>query len=139
MGSPSGSEQDSTTCADSERDSLETSDREEGLPNSPQSNQAQLDIPAPPGLLPPPGTPSHGSIKHGMGECRPCSWFWKPQGCQNGAECNHCHACPIDELKTRKRAKLAMLRLGLATPKSNGAKAHGSGECRPCAWFWRPQ
>merc|ERR1740117_864294 len=24
---------------------------------------------------------SAGSATHGSGQCRPCAWFWKPQGC----------------------------------------------------------
>jgi len=71
----------------------------------------------PPGLRPPPGTPSHGSSLHGTGKCRPCAWFWKTSGCQNGPECGHCHLCPEGEIKARKKAKLTVMRLGLATPK----------------------
>jgi hypothetical protein len=72
----------------------------------------------PPGLQPPPGTPSHGSLMHSVGNCRPCSWFWKPEGCRNGDECLHCHLCPADEIKSRRRSKFAIMRLGLATPKA---------------------
>jgi len=71
----------------------------------------------PPGLDPPAGSPSHGSVLHGQGNCRPCAWFWKPGSCQNGTSCLHCHACPEGELKARKKAKQTMMRLGLATPK----------------------
>mmetsp|Transcript_89041 Transcript_89041/g.171335 ORF Transcript_89041/g.171335 Transcript_89041/m.171335 type:complete len:363 (+) Transcript_89041:96-1184(+) len=78
----------------------------------------ELAIRFPPGLLPPPGTPSHGSMLHGTGICRPCAWFWKARGCQNGPECGHCHLCPEGELKARKKAKQTILRLGLATPKA---------------------
>mmetsp|Transcript_45515 Transcript_45515/g.106394 ORF Transcript_45515/g.106394 Transcript_45515/m.106394 type:complete len:328 (-) Transcript_45515:302-1285(-) len=165
----------------------------------------------PPGLDPPPNTPSHGSTLHADGQCKPCAWYWKPGSCQNGKECMHCHLCPKDELKTRKKAKSAFMRLGLTTPKpspeelaeehfalssfclspknhkavktvptdfetseqgstaattsereysdgsgsprqspggdasemitklpSQGSQLHGSGECRPCAWFWKP-
>lgn len=71
----------------------------------------------PPGLQPPPNTPSHGSVLHVEGSCRPCAWFWKPSGCKNGQNCGHCHLCPSSEIKSRKRAKQTILRLGLATPK----------------------
>jgi len=71
----------------------------------------------PPGLDPPVGTPSHGSVLHEMGGCRPCAWYWKPGSCQNGKNCLHCHSCPEGELKARKKAKQTMMRLGLATPK----------------------
>jgi len=54
--------------------------------------------------------PSPGSAEHGTGECKPCAWFWKPQGCSNGANCGHCHLCPQGELKARKKLKRASLR-----------------------------
>lgn len=75
---------------------------------------------APPGLELP-GLPSKGSELHGTGNCRPCAWFWKKDGCVNGAECFHCHQCPEGEIKKRKKAKVEQIRLGLATPKNNGA------------------
>lgn len=60
--------------------------------------------------------PSRGSALHASGTCRPCAWFWRPGGCQNAEECSHCHLCENGELKTRKKEKQTMLRLGLATP-----------------------
>lgn len=72
----------------------------------------------PPGLVPPPGAPSHGSVLHSTRNCRPCAWFWKPTGCQNGQQCGHCHLCPEGELRARKKAKQTVMRYGLATPKA---------------------
>ena len=69
-------------------------------------------------------------IAEGTGNCKPCAWFWRPQGCANGAvrlleqrkrkarrrrtevtldaiyakECGHCHLCSAAELKARKKA-----------------------------------
>eukprot|EP00931_Biecheleriopsis_adriatica_P113453 TRINITY_DN884_c0_g1_i2.p1 TRINITY_DN884_c0_g1~~TRINITY_DN884_c0_g1_i2.p1 ORF type:complete len:271 (+),score=39.74 TRINITY_DN884_c0_g1_i2:295-1107(+) len=71
----------------------------------------------PPGLEPPPETPSHGSALHTVGDCRPCAWFWKPSGCVNGKECLHCHSCPESAVKHRKKEKSTYMRLGLVTPK----------------------
>eukprot|EP00933_Yihiella_yeosuensis_P064366 TRINITY_DN67726_c0_g1_i1.p1 TRINITY_DN67726_c0_g1~~TRINITY_DN67726_c0_g1_i1.p1 ORF type:complete len:480 (+),score=120.95 TRINITY_DN67726_c0_g1_i1:136-1575(+) len=51
------------------------------------------------------GAPSLGSELHGTGECRPCAWFFKAQGCQNGRECLHCHLCPKQAVKARKKAR----------------------------------
>mmetsp|Transcript_66898 Transcript_66898/g.157677 ORF Transcript_66898/g.157677 Transcript_66898/m.157677 type:complete len:270 (+) Transcript_66898:105-914(+) len=48
---------------------------------------------------------SLGSQVHGTGNCKPCAWFWRPQGCANGEECGHCHLCSAAELKARKKAK----------------------------------
>jgi hypothetical protein len=53
---------------------------------------------------------SVGASLHGSGRCKPCAWFWKPQGCANAAACQHCHLCPEGELKNRKKAKVAVLR-----------------------------
>lgn len=52
-----------------------------------------------------PGAPSRGSVLHALGQCKPCAWFWKPQGCRNDQNCQHCHLCPEGELKERKKAK----------------------------------
>lgn len=101
-----------------------------GSPTSPTSNFDETPfgqsrdgqcVPFPPGLQPPPNTPSHGSVLHDQGTCRPCAWFHKPGGCKNSQECGHCHLCPDGEIKARKRAKQTVMRLGLATPKVSTA------------------
>jgi len=67
---------------------------------------ASAEVRPPPGLLPPPGLPSHGSVLHGKGgTCKPCAWFWKPSGCSNGLDCLHCHLCPKDEISERRRRR----------------------------------
>jgi transposase-like protein len=48
---------------------------------------------------------SIGSLAHASGSCRPCAWFWKPEGCANGKECRHCHACPQGEGRRRKKER----------------------------------
>lgn len=50
--------------------------------------------------------PSLGSVLHNSGHCRPCGWFWKPQGCKNGRACGHCHLCHAGEVKARKKSKM---------------------------------
>lgn len=47
---------------------------------------------------------SVGSALHATGQCCPCAWFYKAQGCQNGANCTRCHLCPPGEVKARKKA-----------------------------------
>mmetsp|Transcript_63546 Transcript_63546/g.98896 ORF Transcript_63546/g.98896 Transcript_63546/m.98896 type:complete len:588 (-) Transcript_63546:110-1873(-) len=123
----------------------------------------------------PDGIPSVGAQLHGSGECRPCAWFYKPQGCSNGTACKHCHLCPEGELKNRKKkgqssgtkldneagatrisvesveaeASNGEIRVGSSPPglpgpmpsgpsESVGSEKHGTGECRPCAWYWKP-
>jgi len=77
---------------------------------APESQDAMADIALPPGLAAPCGIPSAGSVAHGSGMCKPCAWLWKPQGCQNGQECRHCHLCPEGELKARRKVKADTLR-----------------------------
>merc|ERR1712039_421655 len=48
---------------------------------------------------------SIGSELHSRGECKPCAWFWRPQGCSNGEECRHCHVCDQTQVKIRKKAR----------------------------------
>jgi hypothetical protein len=55
---------------------------------------------------------------HTSGDCRPCPWFWKADGCQNKEECGYCHLCPEGELKARKKLKQKQMRLGLLEPKA---------------------
>jgi len=50
-------------------------------------------------------TSSVGSALHSTGTCKPCAWFWKPESCQWGVECGHCHLCPEGELRRRKKDK----------------------------------
>eukprot|EP00932_Pfiesteria_piscicida_P011509 SRR837773.22683.p1 GENE.SRR837773.22683~~SRR837773.22683.p1 ORF type:complete len:188 (-),score=23.17 SRR837773.22683:10-573(-) len=73
--------------------------------------------------------PSQGSALHFTGQCKPCAWFWKPRGCQNGQDCAHCHLCPEGELKERKKAKEAALRSGILEPRSVRADSdHSTAE-----------
>jgi len=53
------------------------------------------------------GLPSVGAALHSTGNCKPCAWFWKPEGCRWGLECGHCHLCPVGELRRRKKEKQA--------------------------------
>jgi len=53
---------------------------------------------------PQPKLQSVGSALHGSGSCKPCAWFYKREGCANGAECRHCHLCPMEEIRRRRKA-----------------------------------
>jgi hypothetical protein len=61
------------------------------------------------------GAGSAGSALHGSGECKPCAWFWKPQGCKWGAECFYCHTCQASELRKRKKSKADMFKAASAS------------------------
>lgn len=82
----------------------------------------------PPGLPPPFGMPSHGSLIHGTGTCKPCVWFHKAGGCGNGEDCGHCHLCPKSEISDRRRRRRARL----------GAAKAGAWEldAPPCSSDW---
>lgn len=67
------------------------------------------------------GVLDQGSALHVAGKCRPCAWYWKPGSCQNADSCSYCHLCGPGELKARKKTKVAMMRLGIVTPKAKGA------------------
>jgi len=73
--------------------------------------------PAPPGLPPPPGVPSHGSVFHATSSCRPCAWFWKNGGCQNGQDCLHCHLCQPGAVRESKREKRSLKAQAIAEMK----------------------
>jgi len=66
--------------------------------------------------------PSRGAYWHSTGQCKPCAWFWKPKGCENGQNCNHCHLCPPGELKRRKQDKVAKM---IADQTSKARQATG--------------
>lgn len=75
---------------------------------------------SPPGLSPVgAGEFSLGSANHGTGLCTPCAWFWKPQGCSHGSKCTRCHLCPEGELKARKQAKVASLKVAASDAKES--------------------
>lgn len=81
----------------------------------------------PPGLDPPEGMPSHGSALHASGNCRPCGWFYKAAGCQNGKECQHCHLCPEGAAKLRKKVKEARIREDRAITQHEALRASRFG------------
>lgn len=65
------------------------------VPSSPEGSETKIEA------------TSIGSALHLSGLCKPCAWFWKPQGCGNGEDCLHCHLCPQGEVKRRKKQKKA--------------------------------
>jgi len=65
--------------------------------------------------------PNPGSQLHAIGQCRPCGFFWKPGGCKNGKDCEHCHLCPWDEIKRRKKDKRNVLQ-GSTNDSPEGAQ-----------------
>jgi len=51
------------------------------------------------------GTWSVGAELHHIDECKPCAWFWKPSGCDQGASCRFCHLCKEGDSKAKKKRK----------------------------------
>lgn len=71
----------------------------------------QPPMPHPGALQPvPPTVPTRGSVMHGMGQCKPCAFAWKGDGCGNGVECPFCHLCDPCEKKRRSKEKKANIR-----------------------------
>jgi hypothetical protein len=80
-----------------------------------------------PETAPQPERLSRGSLLHGTGECKPCAGFWKPQGCDKGKECFHCHTCPPGEIYARKRSKAKIMRAAATAAQEATAE-----ETAPC-------
>lgn len=38
---------------------------------------------------------------HGKGECSPCSYFHRPNGCEKGNDCTFCHICDNEKLRRK--------------------------------------
>lgn len=57
---------------------------------------------------------SEGSSKHQLGQCKPCAFAWRPEGCDSGPQCKFCHLCPPREKQRRKRV-LRQLQRSCAT------------------------
>lgn len=109
----SGEDSIQTTLSRSTSDDFSATLASSGMGHVGGSDTAgsDMEVPSPPQTQWPRGPEaSRGSALHGSGQCRPCGWFWKPEGCSHGADCCHCHMCPEGELKARKKAKLHQLR-----------------------------
>jgi len=76
-----------------------------------------------------PANISRGAANHGTGECKPCAWFWKEQGCLHGQECGFCHLCPREEIKARRRAKASSARTDMSTGKTQQQELFQFMEC----------
>lgn len=55
--------------------------------------------------------PSEGSRGHQMGNCRPCAFIWKDEGCANGTSCPFCHLCPPGERRIRKKERKMLIQV----------------------------
>merc|ERR1719367_1610172 len=101
----------------------------------------------PPGLPPPHGLPSHGSLLHGTSRCRPCMWFWKESGCMQGQDCWHCHLCPQNEGALRRRKRRVQKRkceseVGPITKVNEGSTLPASFSCledSSTSAMWSPE
>lgn len=48
--------------------------------------------------------------KHLKRKCSPCAYYYKPDSCRQGAQCEFCHLCPKGEIKLRKKEKARAVR-----------------------------
>jgi len=59
---------------------------------------------------------------HEIGKCHPCAYVYgKADGCRRGEQCKFCHACPPEELKTRKKLRAKALKARRAALKAEQA------------------
>jgi hypothetical protein len=62
--------------------------------------------------------PTVGSAGHRLGQCKPCAFFYRDEGCSNGLDCPFCHLCDSTEKKRRQKEKRTMFRMQRAFTKS---------------------
>eukprot|EP00435_Cladocopium_sp_Y103_P027312 s2093_g6.t1 len=148
--SPNSSESAGTTCLPSPRNGDCSPQRKT------EESRKTEDIPL---MSPKYVELSKGSRSH-PDACKPCAWFWHHKGCQSGVDCEFCHLCPRGELKARQARQKELKTVPRGESKawdevpceteqsketwqdfsplpSVGSAAHSTGECRPCAWFWK--
>lgn len=58
-----------------------------------------------------PDLPSLGSAFHSIGDCKPCAFVWRPEGCSTGMDCQFCHLCDKGEKKQRAKEKRRVVRM----------------------------
>jgi len=74
--------------------------------------------PPPPGVWNPqgdqnlydPSLASVGALKHSTGNCKPCAWHWKPNGCTFGKGCFFCHQCAPGMVRERRKERVGQLK-----------------------------
>jgi hypothetical protein len=111
------SDQDTTTYPHTSSSALSVAPASSGQYVSDLDGSAVPEPPSAEGFRRPEA--SRGAALHGSGQCRPCGWFWKPEGCSHGADCGHCHMCLAGELKARKKAKAQVLRGARSDRRAN--------------------
>jgi len=62
-----------------------------------------------------------GSDVHKEGRCKPCAWHWKPSGCSKGDNCSHCHLCPPDAMRKKRKDRLERMKM---KKRERAAAAH---------------
>jgi hypothetical protein len=80
------------------------------LHDSRKINTTASSMPVAAALAPKAALFSVGGEVHAEGRCKPCAFFHKEGGCQNGVACIFCHHCPPFEKQRRKRLRRRMLR-----------------------------
>jgi len=54
---------------------------------------------------PPSQTTGEKVLAHETGTCRPCAYFFlKEDGCRQGDDCEYCHFCSMEDVKSKKRS-----------------------------------
>jgi len=61
--------------------------------------------------------PTMGSAGHRLGQCKPCAFVYREEGCTNGVDCPFCHLCDSSEKKRRQKEKRTVFRMQRALTK----------------------
>lgn len=72
---------------------------------------------------------SVGAKDHGTGNCSPCAWNWKPNGCCKGAACKFCHMCTEDAMKNRRKKRVEHLKKERLQAASSNAYPGSQPSC----------
>jgi len=71
---------------------------------------------------------SVGSELHSSGQCKPCAWNWKPDGCAQRANCIRCHLCDENAYLDLRKDRLAGLKANRKKIKKKENKLAASAD-----------
>lgn len=79
--------------------------------------------------------PTLGSLTHAMGQCKPCAFVFKEDGCQSGIQCKFCHLCDQGEKRRRMKERKEVRKAAAPEPPAASPRRQGLVLERPPATF----